>query len=197
MFRTLLLSCIAVAAISVVAFAGLNTDAKVAVHVLPHASRTCSGLPTIAGCADIIETETSHDVDAFPVFFDMVEYQGFDYGMSWPGLYSCVFTSCSYLTIGDIVWPGDGIAHAWATCQPGPVGIPGWAWIFDFGTVCVIPHPLFDRISAADCQGGTTADSVLTSRSFCAGIGGSSGENPCGTMGIESSTWGDIKAVFK
>ena len=98
-----------------VCLAGLSPDAKVIVHVLPHTSRTCTkNFPTgISTCEDIITTEASTDCDCFPVFFNLTEYQGFDYSMTWPGTYSCVFTSCSVLTIGGIQWPGQGVSHAW------------------------------------------------------------------------------------
>jgi hypothetical protein len=176
------------------AWAGVNTDAKVAVHVIPHSSRSCTkGFPIITMCAEIATTEPGPDVDAFPVFFDLVEYQGFDYGMTYPGLYSAVFTSCSDLTIGTILYPGDGVSHAWTTCQPGPVAIPGWAWIWDYGMVCVVPHPAAGGPTIGDCTGG--ADGVMCN--FCAGIGGFIGDDPCWPTATETSTWGGVKSMFK
>jgi hypothetical protein len=101
--------------VSASAFAGANDGlAKVCVHVEAHASRTClKGFPVITGCEDVVETLAGQDADCFPVFYDLVEFQGFDFGMIWPGMYSCAYTSCSDLTIGGIVWPGDGVSHAW------------------------------------------------------------------------------------
>ncbi|MFH1314035.1 MAG: choice-of-anchor D domain-containing protein [Candidatus Eisenbacteria bacterium] len=162
--------------IAVAAFAGANQYAKVAVHVLPHIPRTCAdGVPAVSQCTDIIYTEPSSDVNFFPLFFDLVEYQGFDYGITWPGSGSCVFTSCSDLTIGSIVAPGDWVAHAWATCQPGPIAIPGWGWISDQGQVCIIPRPGAITVNIGDCSSGNDAPI----QAFCCGIGGSEGENPC------------------
>ena len=133
-----------------------NLSIKVALHVEPHVSgRMCNFLfPTITACWHIWPTEPEPDVDVFPVFFDLDEYQGVQYALTWPGLYSASFTSCSELTVGDIVNPGDGVAHAWTECSHGSVVIPGWAWIFDYGRICMIPHPDADSINIGDCQTG-------------------------------------------
>jgi hypothetical protein len=172
---------------------GVNTEAKVAVHVLPHASRTCAkNFPTIIDCGNIQTTEPDYDVDAFPVFFDLVEYQGFDYGLMWPGLYSCAFTSCSALAIGTITWPGDGISHAWYTCQAEPVAVCGWGWMYDSGMICVSPHPTAGGPNIGDCAGDLN---TVVCR-FCAGIGGYIGDDPCAPTRTEPSSWGAIKAMF-
>ena len=177
------------------ALAGANQFTKVAVHVEPHASRSCTkGFPVITGCHDIVTTEPSPNVDCFPVFFDMVEYQGFDYGLTWPGLYSCVYTSCSDLTIGGIVWPGDGISHAWAVCQPGPIGIPGWGWIYDYGFVGVVAHPQVARVNIGDCWGELDQ---LYCGGIWAGIGGYIGDDPCLPTSTEPTSWSGIKSIFK
>jgi hypothetical protein len=178
------------------AFAGQNAGvAKVAVHVIPHASRSCTkSFPSITGCADIITTEAGPDVDAFPVFFDLVEYQGFDYGVTWPGPYSCVFTSCSDLTIGGIVNTRDGISHAWFVCQPGPVAITGWGWISGHGLVCIVPHPTMGGPQVGDCHQGEPDGMIYN---FCAGIGDSVGDDPCAAVATEPTTWGAIKGMYR
>jgi hypothetical protein len=196
MKRVLVLAIALVLVVSGFAFAGMNPGAKVAVHAIPHGSRSCTkSFPVIAHCGEIITTEPSPDTDCFPVFFALGEYQGFDYGMTWPGMYSTVFTSCSGLTIGGIVWPGDGVSHAWETCQPGPVAIPGWAWIWDYGMVCVIPHPEAGGPNIGDCQEPTGIDVPICL--FCAGIGGYIGDDPCWPTATEPSTWGGIKSIFE
>jgi hypothetical protein len=181
--------------LSATAFAGANYGvAKVAVHVDVHGSRSCTkGFPTgIAGCGDIVFELAGADADCFPVFFDLVEYQGAEYSMTWPGLYSTVFTSCSDLTIGGITFTGDGVSHAWTACQPGPVCMPGWAWIFDYGMVCVAPHPETGRVVIADCE-GLMDDPICV---FCAGIGGFTGDDPCEPTATEAKSWGQIKGMF-
>ena len=176
MFKTFSLVCLCVLAVAANGFAGRNPSVKAAVHVLPHASRNCTKMfPSVGDCESIAYTEPSPNVDVFPVFFDLVEYQRLDYGLTWPGMNSCVFTSCSDLTEGGIVWPGDGVSHAWETCQPGPIAMPGWGWIWDYGMVCIIAHPQAGGPNIGDCQPANDIP-ILT---FCAGIGGSTGEYPC------------------
>jgi uncharacterized repeat protein (TIGR01451 family) len=179
--RTLSLFVLAVVvstlAMSTSAFAGANAGVgKVAVHVIPHASRTCAkNFPSITACEQIITSEDTMDVDAFPVFFDLVEYQGFDYGMTFPGPYSCAFTSCSDLAIGTITWPGDGISHAWYVCQPSGIALPGWGWIYGTGQVEIVAHPTAGGPIVGDCD--TQLDELVGN--FYAGIGGEAGEDPC------------------
>ena len=108
--------------------AGSNPDMKAALHVLPHGERTCAkNFPTISEVGDIIYTEPGPEADVFPVFYNLVEWGGFDYGLTWPGLYTCAFTSCSDFTIGGIVNPGDGVSHAWSVCKFTPIAVAG-AW---------------------------------------------------------------------
>ena len=195
MTRIIAVAAILIIATGVAAQAGLNAGGKAAVHVIPHASRSCTkSYPTITGCEDIAYTEPTSDVDAFPVFYELGEYQGFDFSMTWPGLYSVVYTSCSDLTIGGIVFTGDGVSHAWTLCQETDIAVPGWAWVFDYGLVCVAEHPGTGFIGAGDCQGGSTADSIFTV--WCAGIGGTAGEDPCQNA-TEPCTWGNIKQIFR
>ena len=176
-----------------------NPAVKAAVHVEPHLDRTCGrDFPDIGACADIVYETGALDVDAFPVFFGLSEYTALEYGLSWPGNSSCLFVSCSDLEIGGIVYSGDGISQAWTSCRPGPVAVPGWAWIEPeiAGQVCIVPHPVGYAISVRDCREVTELDHP--DPVYCAGIGGAAGENPCGypTAG-EPSTWGAIKAIFE
>jgi hypothetical protein len=194
MKKVIVVALLLTLAASTTCLAGANPMAAWAVHVLPHGSRTCAkNFPVITGCEDMITTEPGADVDAFPVIYNLVEYQGFDYGMTWPGLYSCAFTSCSDLAIGTIVWPGDGISHAWYTCQPGPIAITGWGWIYDHGLICLAPHPTAGGPNVGDCAGQID----FACPGACAGIGGFIGDDPClPSSGTESSSWGAIKGLF-
>jgi hypothetical protein len=197
----LVLYCVLIAAGS--AFAGANTDAKVAVHVLPYdCHRACSrNFPVLEDECDIIATiKDCGDIDFFPVFFDLVEYQGVEYGVEWPGSYSCVFTVCCYTHIGEIVWPGDGTSQCWQSCMAGPIAIPGWGWItVDApGEVCVVPHPLSGGIIVADCDPRwPQLDQVTTT--YCAGVCQADGQHPCKAAGqpIAATTWGSIKHMFR
>ncbi len=194
MKKVLVVAVALILALSASAFAGANPGAKAAVHVMDHASRTCAkNYPVITGCGDIVATLAGPDADCFPVFYELTEYQGFDYGMTWPGMYTCAFTSCSDLAIGTIQNVGDGISHAWYVCQPCPVALPGWGWIWDYGMVCIVPHPTAGGPNIGDCSGMLDYPICV----FCAGIGGYIGDDPCWPTGAEESTWGGIKGMFK
>jgi hypothetical protein len=192
-------SCVLLAILAgSLAMAGNNARVAVSVHVMAHASkRTCSsGLPSISRCDDINTTEPSADADCFPVFYDISEYLGCEYGLTWPGTYTCTFTSCSDLVIGEIIDPGDGIAHTWLSCQSGNVAIPGWARIYEpaGGRVCVVPAPASGEIYVLDCSQGLDGPDETPS---CAGIAGRAGDHPCGDQPpTQEGTWGEIKTMF-
>ena len=68
--------------------AGSNLLAKVAVHVAPHDdARTCGvNFPEFDGPCDIRHTYVGCEgVDVFPVSYDLDEYKGFEYSLTWPG----------------------------------------------------------------------------------------------------------------
>jgi len=158
--------------------AGQNPDAKVALHVKAHnAKQTCQSLPAIVDSSEIVTTYGGSSVDFFPVFFNLTEYLGVQYGIGWPDwTYSCAFTSCSDLVIGGIEWPGDGISHAWTDCQSAVVAIPGWGWVYadSAGLMCIVPHPESEVIQVLDC--GESLDGPIDN--FCAGVYGAIGDSP-------------------
>ena len=181
-----------------VAFAGMNAEHKVAVHVMAYNSTMgCTakqGFPAITGCADIVTTLGSPDSHCFPVFFDLVGVTGVQHGLTWPGAYTCVYTKCAgNYTIGDIVSTGDGIAYTWGTCQYVTVVVCGFGWIYDWGMVCPSPNPQTGLLGTADCNFVEDAPQCV----FCAGIGGFVGDDPCEPTATEASTWGGIKSMFK
>jgi uncharacterized repeat protein (TIGR01451 family) len=179
------------------AAAGYNPDAKVALHVLPHdALRTCSrDFPDISACEDISTTcECCGAVDIFPVFFDIEECLGVEYGLTWPGSETCTFQTCSDLHIGDITVSGDGISQVWFACRVGPAVIPGFGWI-DFAQptrVCVAPHPYTGVISILDCHEHVVEPVAV----FCGGLCDETGDNPCQTvfLPLNLSKTGDMEA---
>ncbi len=184
---------------------GVNRTAKVAVHVLPHNdTMTCvRHFPSLEGCQDIITTSSEHDVDFFPVFYDLVEYTSVEYSVTWPGTYSCVFTSCTESTVGTIRWPAghgdpeqweDSIWSVWIECQQGPVAIPGWGWLYEPNPsmICIVPHRISGAITLVDCNAGPN----WLQCNFCAGFAGAAGDAPCGASRTEDKTWSEIKAMF-
>ncbi len=200
MIKTLVIVTCVMFCMTAEVFAGSNADAKVAVHVLPYdCQRACNRkFPEIAGACDIQTThEGCGDIDFFPVFYNLTGYRGFEYGVVWPGGYSCVYTVCSYTHIGDIMWSGDGTAQCWADCRQDPVVIPGWGWITvdGPGQVCVVPNPMSGEIVIGDCD--IQLDTVRTS--FCAGVCGATGDDPCKFVDQATvpTTWGSIKGIFR
>ena len=177
MKRALVVAVALTLILSVAAFAGNNPAPKAAVHVMPHATRTCTkSFPVITGCADIVTTEPSPDADAFPVFFDLCECKGLEFSLTWPEWTSdAMWHSCADVSAGDIRRPGDGVAVAWYECQISPMLVPGWAWIEadDPGLVCVGPHPA-SGLAIVDCYGNTSEPTY----NFCAGVNGAVGEDP-------------------
>jgi hypothetical protein len=181
-------------ALSALAFAGNNPDAKVAVHVRPHSAKAGCTV-AITGCGDIMTTEPGYSVDAFPVFFDLVEFLGCEYGLCWPTwTYSAAWNNCADLVIGSIIWPGDGASHTWLACQAG-VAVPSFVWLYADGPgmICPCPHPISGIINVLDCAEGLDDPMCI----FCAGVYGLIGDDPCWPTGNEPSTWGEIKGMFE
>ena len=83
MKRPLLLSLFVVFVLATSMLAGDNPDVKLAIHVRAHATKNpCS--VNITSCSDISTTESSDNFDAFPIFYDVVEFTGCSYSLTWP-----------------------------------------------------------------------------------------------------------------
>lgn len=200
MIKAIVCAAVVVAAWAGISQAGANIEAKGVVHVLPHDVRTCAqNFPVIDGCEDIITTELGTSIDAFPVFFDLIEFQGMDYALFWSGSESCVFSSCSDGVAGDVVWPNDGVSHTWESCQSGPVAIPGWIWIdtHDTDWIFLVSHPISGRVLVHDCHGGY--DGVCCP--YMSAVGGDFiGDDPCAPVDPSASgsdTWSELKSLFR
>ena len=182
--------------LSAVAFAGNNPAAKVAVHVRAHNAKLGCNYGTITICDEIVTTEAGFSVDAFPVFYDLVEFLGCEYGLCWPAwAYSAAFSSCSDLVIGVVDWPGTGASHTWTACQAG-VCVPSFVWLYADapGLICPCVNPESGQISVLDCAEGLDSPVGI----FCAGVYGETGEDPCEPVtATETSTWGAIKNIFR
>jgi hypothetical protein len=179
------------------ALAGNNPLAKVAVHVKDHNSKQgCANLPAISSCEDINTTYAQFSFDAFPVFFDLVEYLGVEYGVCWPDwTYSAAWNQCADLVIGDIVWPGDGVSQTWLECHSEAIVVTGWAWLYADapGLVSLCNHPASGMVQVLDCAEGL--DPPVGN--FSAGVLGADGEDPCAPVMIQPTTWGAIKGMFE
>jgi len=197
MKRIMVIAVLAVLIFVGVALAGNNPLAKVAIHVKDHnAKQGCGNLPAIAACEDINTTYADFSFDAFPVFFDLVEYKAVEYGMCWPDwTFSAAFTNCADFVIGEIVWPGDGISQTWISCHPEAIVITCWAWLYADGPglVTVCEHPVTGEIQILDCS--DNLDSPVGN--YPAGVFGEEGGEPCEPVMIEPTTWGAIKGMFE
>jgi hypothetical protein len=168
---------------------------KVATHVRPHNPKAGCNYGTLQTCADIVTTDPNYTIDAFPVFFDLVEFLGCEYGMCWPPWsYSAAFTSCSDLVIGAITWSGDGASHTWTTCQ-GSLCVPSYIWLYADGPgmICPCPHPVSGVITVLNCAEHLDEPICI----FCAGVYGAIGDDPCEPTRTRATSWGSIKAMFE
>jgi hypothetical protein len=194
MKKTFAIVAVLIMAMSAVALAGNNPNAKIAVHVRAHNAKAGCTV-AITTCEDIVTTEAGFSADCFPVFYDLVEFLGCEYGLCWPAwTYSGAFTSCSDLVIGTVTMPGDGASHTWTSCQAG-VAVPSFVWLYADGPgqVCPCPNPETGLISVLDCAEGLDSPVGI----FCAGLYGETGEDPCEPVtATETSTWGAIKSIF-
>jgi hypothetical protein len=201
MNKTIAITSALITLLASVCLGGINPNAKVAIHVKAHAAKQdCGSLPAISDSSDIVTTYEGSSFDFFPVFYDLNECQGVEYGVTWPAWVSaCVFTSCSDFVIGDIESPGDGISHVWTECVTGGVAIPGWGWLYadDAGVVCIIDHPEGGAVSVLDCNEGL--DEPIDN--FCAGVYGATGDDPAsggrGGAPEGSGTSGGIRGYYK
>ena len=199
MRKSIVIVSVLILVMSSLAYAGNNPAAKVAVHVRAHNAKAgCTITPAILDCTGIVTTDPGFSVDAFPVFYDLAEYKGCEYGLCWPAwTYSAAFSSCSDLVIGVVDWPGSGASHAWTLCQAG-VAVPSWVWLYADGPglICPCPYPATGLISVLDCAGGLDDPCGI----FCAGVFGEPGDDPCEPCDptvTEPTTWGAIKSMFE
>lgn len=174
-----------------------SSDHKIAVHVLPHSNTNCNGLPRIYGCKDIQYTyDGCDDVDVFPVVYDVGGITGIDVGLSWPASWgSCAFTPCGFdLMIHDIVHPGDWVTGTWVECQSMTTAVVGFGWLApnSGGEICPSPNTM-GFMGVTDCD----YTQYEASATFCAGVCGTDGEDPCGGGVSEAKTWGSIKSMYR
>ena len=200
--RVALCACVMVGILSAAAFPGMNADHKVAVHVMPYGHRGCnSSFPALEGCGDVRTTyEGCGDIHFFPVFYGLVELQGYEFDVTWPaGWGSCAYIFCAGdLFTGNITWPGDGVSAAWIECQQVTTVIAGFGWLTADTPGRIELLPWYDGwgiLGVGECAdlGGFDRPKCV----FNAGVCGLIGDDPCGPTQTDSHVWGDIKALFK
>ena len=198
---TVVLLLVASMTLGSTAFAGSNLNYKAALHVVAHQPRDCdTSWPVVGGCEEIRTTYPGcDDFDVFPVFFDLVEVKRIEYAINWPADWgTCVYTACAGDNIiGDIAYPGEGIAHEWNDCHRAGVVIPGYAHFegpVSPGLLVLAPNPATGVLGATDCAGRRDFAIGLAA----AGVCGIPGEDACDCgCGQGYQTWGAIKALFE
>jgi hypothetical protein len=209
--RTATIVVMLVLLLTTVCMGGAWKPVKMALHVTTHISRTCTkNAPTVTSRDDLVRTWTvgGGDMDVFFYIFQYGRFQGTDFALMWPAEWgSAVFTPCSDLAIGSIIFPGDGISLAWQQCVnvevKGPFVNCGWLWLGDptsSGQIRIWDHPQHYDMHL---YVGGCADSAETSNSlvqpdsvFYAAVDSIPYSGPP-IYAVEATTWGSIKAVFK
>jgi hypothetical protein len=195
------------------AFAGGNATHKVAIHVNAYPI-TCKGMPVFTACTQIVTTyPLGGNIEVIPVFYDLAGFKLNELGMSWPEATwgSASWTKCKGdVAVGMItnsavpevpsqtIAQTNGTAIAWSTCQSASAfSAPGFAWLFaaDPGLICPVPNPVTRMMGVTDCSANALYDAPQCVS--CAGVLGHVGDDPCRPTAVESSTWGEIKSIFK
>jgi uncharacterized repeat protein (TIGR01451 family) len=178
-----------------------NPSTKVAIHVKPHGT-DCSMMPGFASCSEITTTSSAcGEVDFIPVFCELNEIVALEFGVTWPAEWgTCVFAACDCDSwVGDLSQPGGGLAEVWLSCQRSWSVVTGYGWLSATGPGLISPclHPEFGHLGVYNCAEGDSTWYDPAQTVIPAGVCGAVGMAPCGGTGIQPSTWGAIKAMFK
>jgi hypothetical protein len=180
-----------------------NQTSKFVLHIEQHAARSCAeGMPSI-GTRDDLERvhDTCEDIDVFFVIFGFDSLRGVQYGLVWPeGWGSASTTHCADFAVGSIVNPGDGMAMTWSGCQLAgavPAFWPvAWSWLLPAseGQIQISNNPATDALTVSSCS----FEEAEPESVFFAGVNTDPYEGPPGDgVGIEPTSWGQIKAMFR
>ena len=188
--------------LSATAFAGQNLGCKVAIHLKAHPTSCTKSYPAFATCESIIATRAPlGDLDAMPVFYQLTSYTVHEFGLTWPIEWgSGSWIRCKGdIAVGGIVYPGEGTAIAWTSCQVGWGLATGALWLTATGPgyITPVPNPATMQIDVVDC---TPTPGPYQDFPFCfnrGGVGGFIGDDPCLPTANEPSTWGQIKSMFR
>ena len=199
MRRVLLIALCFVLLLSTAVLAAYNPDAKVAIHIRAHNAKLGCDYGTIVDCHDIVYSFTGESIDAFPVFWDLTEYLGCEYAITWPEAWgTAAWNNCADLVIGEITSPGMGASHTWlGGCKTG-VMVPSFLWLYagSSGLICPIGHPQHGKIYVLSCH--DVQEAVRTDRWGCAGLNGATVPvAPCDLPAVTPTTWGEIKSLFQ
>ena len=203
--RLLLLAVglLVVAAAAASAGTGANENVKFALHIESHASRSCSkGMPAIGAREDLYRVHDIYeDIDVFFVIFQYDSITGVQYGLDWPtGWGSAATSHCGEFAVGSIVNPQDGIAVTWGDCnilgsKPAFWAV-SWSWMLpdSDGEIKICDNPATSALTASSCLFVEAEPESI----FNAGINIDPYEGPPGgSVAVQPTSWGQIKAMFR
>lgn len=202
MSKILVIALVLVFAISATASAGHNVMNKIAIHTKSHPTSCTKSYPSFTNCTQIITTWPGcGDLDVMPIFFDLVEITVTEFGLDWPDEWGTMsWVRCKgTIAVGGILYPGDGTAISWQTCQYAWSQAPGYGWLVAMGPGIVYPIPYFATgdIGVVDCAPSPGPYYDWPAGYYSAGICGYIGDDPCAPDATVPSTWGAIKTLFE
>jgi hypothetical protein len=200
--KKVLVIAIALTFVATAVLAGGNTTHKVAIHCKAYPASCTKSYPTFTDCSNIVWTWANlGNVEVMPVFYDLASYSAIGFGLSWPAEWASMsWTRCKGdLSVGGIVYSGDGTGITWTACQTSWAVCLGFGWLASTGagSVCPIPDPATGDIGVVDCTPSPGPYLDVPMCISCAGIGGTLGDDPCRPTATQPSTWGEIKSMFK
>jgi hypothetical protein len=200
--KKVLVIAIALTFVATAALAGGNPAHKVAIHCKAYPGSCTKAYPVFTTCESIVETWAGQgDFLAMPVFYDLASYSAIGFGLAWPAEWGTMsWTRCKGdLAVGGILNSGEGTGITWTACQTNWGLALGFGWLIATGpgSVCPIPDPATGDIGVVDCAPSPGPYLDVPMCISCAGIGGLIGDDPCRPTATETSTWGEIKSMFK
>lgn len=215
---TPLLVALTLPCLSVVAMAGSNPDAVLALHIGTRESKNpCNTVQVPLDCASYV-TKTN-DSGLYNIYltvssYDTVGVAGVQFGINYEnaqgmGCDMDGWTMCGDLQFPSTDWPqgGSGNLMTWnpvENCQTGTVTGKGvLVGVFSVTTYSgdvfsIVPRPVDGKAKVADCLASENDLTDLSpSRLGYVVFGTGTGYNPCSvTVATEKTTWGSIKTLY-
>lgn len=221
----LLVTSAALAFGAAASLAGQNADAKILIHLAPHASKNnCGRAEATPPCQSVVTSgQVGAAYDAYLLVVDAdatAGIGGVQCGITYPASYFVDWTKCATLEFSSTGWPnsGGGNLITWDTsskCQrsepggtgTGVVATAGYFYMTAYtpGNLSVTTRPVDGLAKVGDC-GALPAEDIVAgtggpsgaSRLGFASFGGGAGYRPCGqVVPVQNSTWSGIKGAYQ
>lgn len=203
------------AAVAVPASAGLNSEAKIFLHLGSVTSKNACSTGMVADCRNATVTGNVgsfyHAYVGVGNFSDSVGVAGLQFGIDYDdfngaGVDIFGWTLCAVLEFPMANWPSNNSGNliVWdaPNCQLGPA--PATAGFFYLGVyspdrLALIPRPNDGQAKVADCN---SAEDNLTGQAPSplgfVDFGGGPGYNPCSTIvPVLPTTWSGVKTLLR